>query len=184
MLGFERSVFQFVEGWIGTSPFLDVLVVFFAEFFPYIIVLGALVFIYKSSKDKRTRIYQTLFIFLTVLLSRGFFGGVPKYLVTKARPFNFFDFVPAFTETGNAFPSGHAAVLFAIAIALYYFSPRWGKWFLLAALVNGIARVLGGVHWTMDIVGGIVVALLAFFIVRAVLPPPKEEKETAEEKIF
>ena len=59
-----------------------------------------------------------------------------------------------------AFPSGHSANAMAmwLAIALLAFAPRWRRPAVAAALllafVTGLCRLVLGVHWPSDVVGG------------------------------
>lgn len=58
-------------------------------------------------------------------------------------------------------PSGHAAFMFALAATMYAFDKRAGHALLVLAVITGIARVLAGVHFWYDIVGG---ALLGYAV--------------------
>ncbi len=58
-------------------------------------------------------------------------------------------------------PSGHAAFMFALAATMYSFDKRAGRVLFVLAILTGIGRVLAGVHYWYDIVGG---AVLGFVI--------------------
>lgn len=55
-----------------------------------------------------------------------------------------------------SFPSGHATFMFGLAFAMYSFDKRAGKILFILALITGIARVLAGVHYWYDILGGLI----------------------------
>jgi len=181
MFNIEQSLFGFLGDSISGSPFLSILTVFFAEFLPYVLVAGVLVYLLKFRGDTRTRIYRILLVLLTILLSRGFFTETIRFFFPYPRPYHMLGFSPVFTESTSAFPSGHMAFLFAIAIPLLFFSRRWGAWFLGASLMVGLARILAGVHWPMDILGGIVVAGVSYEIIRRILPSPPRSVPSPEE---
>lgn len=64
-----------------------------------------------------------------------------------------------------SFPSGHATFMFTLAYSMYTLDKR-GSWVLFfLACVTGIARVISGVHYWYDIVGGIVLAYLITHVV-------------------
>lgn len=61
-----------------------------------------------------------------------------------------------------SFPSNHATIAAAAAVALFFVSRRLGAVALVAALAMAVSRVWVGVHYPHDVVAGVVVgALLA-----------------------
>lgn len=62
-------------------------------------------------------------------------------------------------------PSGHAAFMFALAATMYAFDKRAGHVLLVLAIVTGISRVLAGVHFWYDIVGGAILGYTVSAIV-------------------
>jgi undecaprenyl-diphosphatase len=82
---------------------------------------------------------------------------VVKSIVDRARPLELLDHVHVHgtAATGAGFPSGHAAVAFALAtIAWLWFSPRVHWAFLGFALAVAAARVFVGAHFPLDVIGG------------------------------
>ena len=74
-----------------------------------------------------------------------------------------------FLETGYAFPSGHTAVAAAIAFAIFFINKKIGYLFMSFALLIGLARIVAGVHFPVDILGGVVLGggvswFVAFFL--------------------
>ena len=72
-------------------------------------------------------------------------------------------------SAGNAFPSGHATVAFAIATAVFLWNRTWGSVLYAAALVVGISRIIGGVHWPTDILAGALVGAWSAGMIYAIL---------------
>lgn len=66
-----------------------------------------------------------------------------------------------------SFPSGHATFMFALAFSLYSFDKKAGFIIFALALLTGIGRVLAGVHYWYDIVGGFILGALISYIVLA-----------------
>lgn len=69
---------------------------------------------------------------------------------------------------GKSFPSRHAFSIFVIATCWLAYSPWIGVALMLAGVVLGWIRVLGGVHYPRDVVAGaalgIVVGLMSCFV--------------------
>lgn len=57
-----------------------------------------------------------------------------------------------------SFPSGHTTYMFSLAFAMLSFDKKPAYFLFVLAAITGICRVLVGVHYWYDIVGGIVVA--------------------------
>jgi undecaprenyl-diphosphatase len=105
----------------------------------------------------------------TALISAGlgwFMAEVIKNAVQSPRPFEAIDGINnLFPEVGYAFPSQHATFFTALAFAIYLQHKKAGYFFLFLALAIGVARVVAGVHYPIDILGGIVLGILVAYIV-------------------
>lgn len=72
---------------------------------------------------------------------------------------------PLFPKTTFSFPSEHATFFMALAVSLFFLHKKTGYVFMFFALLIGIARVIGGVHFPIDILGGFILgALVAYFV--------------------
>ncbi|MDQ1748261.1 MAG: undecaprenyl-diphosphatase [Frankiaceae bacterium] len=71
---------------------------------------------------------------------------------------------------GQSFPSDHATAGFGVALAVTAFlSRRWGMALIPLALLIGFARVYDGIHYPLDIAGGILAAAIGVGAVLAVV---------------
>lgn len=103
--------------------------------------------------QQRVRAALVMVIFPSVA---GATSSILKQLYARARP----DVVPHLDHFSNlSFPSGHATNAMAILLlaALLIPAHKRGLWIALAlagGLTVGLSRILLGVHWPSDILGG------------------------------
>lgn len=179
MLSLDIFLFQAARGFAGLSSMIDWVYMLLAQYLPYALVVAALIVIFRSA-PWRQQVWLFLAATLTIILSRGIIVSLFHQFIERPRPFVAFGFDPlvAVSEAERlaSFPSGHAALLFAIAFVLLFSNRRAGWWFFGLSLLNGIARVIAGVHYPSDIVGGIIVALISAFAIHVLVRnyAPKE----------
>ena len=110
----------------------------------------------------RGRRGAALLLAATVVLERLSVDGL-KLAIGRPRPDLDLPFMPA----SASFPSGHSANSMAVfvAIALIAAPPPWRRVALTvaigASIVVGLTRVVLGVHWPTDVIGGWAWGLLA-----------------------
>lgn len=170
----NNEIFFFFYNLSHQSIFFDRVIIFFADIFPYIVVVLAFLFLLihkeKNLPDQMISVIwarwkEILMVFFSSALA-WFFAYVLKYTFHTARPF---DVLPKvillFSETGYAFPSGHATFFMALAISIFFNHKKVGYIFIFFALVIGIARIIAGVHFPIDILGGFILGfIIAFFL--------------------
>ncbi len=167
----DENFFAFIHQFVGKSRLLDLLAVFFAEYSGYLLVIIVLVLIFSGKKAKNN-IFNLAFVSLILLLSRGIFTETIRFFYFRIRPFAKLAFMPLITESADkaSFPSGHATGYFALAFSLYFLGyKRWSLIFTAVCILMGIARVFCGVHWSLDILSGIIVAFISSYIVSKLL---------------
>ena len=99
---------------------------------------------------------------IAAILARFVLVELVRLAIHTARPYVAVGFIPYIDPVLEySFPSGHTAVLSALAFVAYGIRPAAGAALLAGAVIVGIARVFAGVHWPVDIVGGTLIGLAA-----------------------
>jgi len=103
-----------------------------------------------------------------------------KPLVGRPRPWeDIAGLLPLVEEHSFSFPSGHTTSAFAFAGALLLSLPvKWGKAAALgAAVLMGFSRLYVAAHYPTDVLGGVVIGLLAGWIASLIWKKMDEKKK-------
>lgn len=140
---------------------LDQLMIFAAVYVIYLAALLTILLTLKGgTKEKKASLLIILGMPIAFLLV-----NLIHLIVSKPRPFVVFNLSPLMTEpTYYSFPSIHTTIMAVIAFSYTYFKSRWSVLFLPLMLWVGVSRIFVGVHYPLDILGGITVGILAIFI--------------------
>lgn len=174
MAEFNRALFEVIFRFSHRNFIFDYLSVSSAEYLTYFLVVAALV-LFARAPQWRLRWFRIAEAALAVILSRGILTPLIRFFYDHPRPSELLGIAPLISEVSSSFPSGHAAFLFALAMAVFYVNRQWGIWFFSLAVLNGLARILVGVHWPLDIVGGAAVGIVSAMLVHLVLSRSAKE---------
>ena len=169
-------LFNIIFGLSHRNFLADDLGVFLAQYLPYLLVLGAAIFVFLFEGWKK-RFLVAGEILLSIILSWGIITNAIKFFYHAARPFQALNLAPLIMKQDGGFPSEHAAILFALAMTIFYFSKKLGWWYLAFALVVGLARIFAGVHWPVDILGGAVIGVVSAWLIHELVKPIAAEIE-------
>lgn len=136
----------------------DILVEFFATFFIYFLFVGLIVLWFADGKINKEQVFHAVLACIStaiiVFLIKRFFPTMRPFVVNGGAV----DVL--FRPLDSAFPSGHTAQAFALSITIFMHDKKIGWFFLIGALLIGVARVLANVHYPVDIVGGAFIGTL------------------------
>lgn len=164
-MGLDFAIFELISSFSGRFFILDTLGVVFAKYLPHFLLLLFLLFIFLH-KSWRKRLFIFLYTAIGLIVSNGVIVKIVRALYDKPRPFDVMEISTLLDHSsGFSFPSGHASFLFALAFIVYLFNKKWGWWFIGFAVLNGLARIFVGIHWPLDILGGIAVGGISSGIV-------------------
>jgi len=141
------------------------LIYFCAVILPWLIVIGLIVY-FLFSKKKVANLRLLGLSFFSAILA-WFLASLFKYNFPSLRPFEIYNNLePLFvTGKGDAFPSGHATFMGALALGVFLQKRKLGLIFILGAILVALARVLAHVHSSLDVIVGLLFGALVAVIV-------------------
>src|SRR5258706_2613601 len=139
------------------------LIIFLASFLIWVMFAGLVILWFIDGKLKKEQVIHALlasFIAWTI-------AEVLKHIFNTPRPFDINHLQPLTLSvpTDPAFPSGHAATVFALAITIWLHDRKVGMIFIILAALVAWARVAANVHFPIDVIcGGIIGTVVAIAI--------------------
>jgi undecaprenyl-diphosphatase len=159
----NQIVFYWLYNFAHVSPFVDALIRFCAEDLGYVMILAVGAEIIFSEDTKLA--FKNAFAAIGSGAVAWIIADILKNIILTPRPFVVLQKVqPLFSETDSAFPSGHASLFGAVAIALLLQKNPRAWIYFVGSVVIGIARVMAGVHWPGDILFGFILGFVCAFI--------------------
>ncbi len=157
------SIFHFLNNLTVNNSFFSNLAIFIATTFGILVLIFTFIFfVYK--KDVRA-----LFLVFGTTATAWIVTKILKTIFHMPRPFINLTDMHAFIMSGgyDSFPSNHATVFTALAVATFFFYKRFGFLLMFFALLIGLSRVVVGVHFPTDILAGFLVGFgVAYFVHR------------------
>ncbi len=141
---------------------LNFLIIFIAKYFIFLVLGLAVWFFFQLSSLERKRLFILTIITLPLIYIVAKFLSLAYY---DPRPFITNHIIPLFPHNpDNGFPSDHVLLSGAIATVIFYFNKKIGIFFFAMAILIGVARVLAGVHHSLDIFGSLIIAIVVSYL--------------------
>jgi len=170
----NNTIFFFFYNLAHQSKIFDSIVIFFAVYFPYVVIILAGLFLLFHHEVFQAENPFQVFLQKKKEILKVFFSAalawvlavVLKTLFKVPRPFlSLPNIHPLFSKTTFSFPSEHAMFLSALAFSIFFLHKKAGYVFMFFALLICLARIIAGVHFPIDILGGFILgSLVAFFM--------------------
>lgn len=168
----DYAILKFINGFAGKWLWLDSLGIIFSDFLIYAIPL--IIFgVYFISK-KRKKIGIMLVKIMSAVILVALVEYTTNQVVARPRPFishnDIYQLAKFFAlPTDYSFPSGHTSLAFALSFSVFINWKKFGLILLIPAFLVGLSRIFVGVHYPVDILGGIITALIVVYFVEYIL---------------
>lgn len=144
-----------INGWAGHNWLLDHVMIFCASWLIYLIFATAAGCALLLARRHQ---WPALGYFAAALAVSFGLLQLASHLYVDKRPFTSQPVHQLVAHAaGASFPSDHTTAATAIGLGLLLFTPfrKLGVLALVAALLIGFARIFVGIHWPVDIAGGL-----------------------------
>lgn len=171
LFDWDIAIFRWLNRWAGVSSFFDWTIIFRATYLWYIVVaaiagFGVVGFLPRLRGARARNIRLVAHAAASALIAYYLFTDLIRFFFNRPRPFEALSDVVQLVPhaAGGSFPSGHAALSFAVAAAVLVYYPKTSIFFFLAAFSIGVARVAAGVHWPSDVIAGAIVGIATTWV--------------------
>ncbi|MFA6519919.1 MAG: phosphatase PAP2 family protein [Candidatus Paceibacterota bacterium] len=160
----DTQIFFVLNNLAGQSPVFNSAVVFLASYLPYLLVVLLLALVFFSQYSKREKWQILLIVGISALVARFGVTELIRLFIHRPRPFLAMPVHQLLTDSAWSFPSGHATFFFALSTAVYLYNKKWGVWFFVATVLITVSRVIAGIHYPSDIIGGALIGSAVAYV--------------------
>lgn len=140
-------------------------------------IIAVIAALYWCVDKEKSRRWGFFVLFSTVV------NGLIKQIIRMPRPYEVGAVSPAYIQTGNsyAFPSGHTQAAVSFWGSAMYLLKTKASIIIgsVMILLVGFSRLYLGVHWPMDVLGGIFFGILSIITAHFLMPEHKKVDKTA-----
>ena len=167
----DVKLLYFLNDFAGKSKVFDTLTGFLAAYSQYFLVVVFLLLLYFAVYSKQKKLYIFGVTTLSIIIARFGITEIIRFFYHRPRPFLALQINKLlssgwfYSDKEWSFPSGNSAFFFAMAMSIYLYNKKWGIGFFVAAILMNISRIIAGVHYPSDILGGVIVGILVGYLV-------------------
>lgn len=158
------NIFKYINHFADINPILNNIAIIIAKYLIFIFILWIVYLWFRRGREYKKiaiySIYSFILGFLFNLLISFFYYHPRPFMIHLGKLL-----IQHVSET--SFPSDHTTIMLSIAFLSLYFKETRKEGLILSifGFISGMARVFCGVHFPLDIIGSLVVALLSSFII-------------------
>lgn len=143
-------------------PWITPFIIAVTNFGPYLSYVIASIIAFKGGIKERKALFILTF---GILLSFPIISFIHLFLQIP-RPFITYHFQPLIAPPNSfSFPSAHATCISIMAFAYFFTKSKWAWPFLILAIFVGFTRVYVGVHFPIDILGGLLLGFVISYLI-------------------
>ena len=159
-------IFQKINFLAGKYLWLDKIIIFLAEYLIYFMVLGGLIYLFFAYQKKWKKFFDLI---LATVLSRLIITEGIRFFYYHPRPFLTYSVNQLLNhDISSSFPSGHMTFIFPLIAFVYFENKKLGIVFGILGILMGLARIAAGVHYPLDILGGILLGIFSAWLVKKI----------------
>ncbi|PDY44641.1 undecaprenyl-diphosphatase [Bacillus pseudomycoides] len=162
------DVFRLINDLGKQYPSLNPIIVFFAEYMLYVLILGILIYWFTRTNKNRMMVIQGGIAFICAEI----IGKIVGQFYSHYQPFAVLPNVNQLVEheIDNSFPSDHTILFFSICVSFWLIRKKEGWLWLMLAFCVAISRIWVGVHYPIDVVTGALVGSISALFVYWIAP--------------
>lgn len=185
----NQTIFNYFFSFAHQNLVTDQIIIFLATGFNAMLIASGVLYIMYHHEGKFSSIenykiltvrMREIFLFCTTGIFAWFIVMFLKDIFATPRPFEILDISPLFYYGSmDSFPSGHAAVFGALSFGLLFMHRSFGAiLFTVLSLFVLLIRMVAGIHFPIDILGGILVGFLVSYFIHVLFRPTILKKST------
>ncbi len=173
-MSLNEYLFFVMHNLASRSPFFDSIIIFFAEYAQYIVILGVIGFllVHRDTIESHTP-FEIVYVrakeilsFFTSALVALFSVKILKIVFSFPRPYLLYSTATPLFSAGllDSFPSGHATFFSALATTMTMYHRRAGIFLWIISFCIILSRIIAGVHTPVDCIAGVILgSVIAYF---------------------
>lgn len=143
------------------NPLIAKAAIFGAEYLIFLTIILVFLLVIKAGPREK----KSIFLIILGLLISEIIIQIIRIFYLEPRPFISHPITTLIKHSAEAsFPSTHTTIMAVFAWAYTFYRSKYASLFLTLMLIVGFSRIVVGVHYPIDILGGIIVGFISVFI--------------------